>query len=221
MIIKKRQLFIDSPCVLSQAKTVQDPAEFLKKAEQELNNAHRQAEQIINDAQTHAQKIVENAKKEAQSILENAKKEALTVQNQIKITSQILNKIAEEFQKQLRSKVSDISHQLTDVLYILVKKITYKEIDRVNYQEKIQNILNRIVGMSNIRVTMNANDFEDFPQLVEQFKSIGAEVVKSATLKRGDIIVDTEIGLIDGTNQYAIEIVDQILEEVFGHERSS
>lgn len=218
MIIKKRQLFMDSPYVLSQRKVIEDPVDFLKKAEQELQDAQRQADQIINNAQIQAQEIIENAKRESQNILEKAKKESLSVQNQIKASIQTLDKIVGEFQKQLKSKVSDISNELIEVLRILIKKIAYREIDKTDYQKKIENILTKVVGMNNIRVTMNTDDFRNFPQLVEQFKSVGVEIIESNTLKSGDIIVDTEIGVIDGTKQYAIEIIDQLLEEVFGRE---
>ncbi|MFN3283029.1 MAG: FliH/SctL family protein [Pseudothermotoga sp.] len=239
MIIKKRQLFIDSPYVLSQTKVTQDPTELLKRAEQELLDAHQEAEQIINEARMKAQEIIENAKKESQNILEKAKKESLMAQNQnkhskkifekekkqsimahnqIKTTIQTVNKIIEEFQKQLKSKVIDISNQLVGVLHILIRKITYREIDKVDYERKIESILTKIIGMKNIKVTMSVDDFKNLPQLVEQFKAIGAEVTKSNTLKSGDVIVDTQIGIIDGTKQYAYEIVEQLLEEVFGRE---
>lgn len=221
MIIKKRQLFIDSPYILSKTETIQDPIELLKKAEQELQNAQQQADQIINNAQIKAREIVENAKKESQEILEKARKESLAVQNHIKATIQTLEKISEEFQKQLKSKIKDISTEITDILRILIKKISYREIEKIDYQKKIESILTKIVGMKNIKITMNASDFEKFPQLVEQFKSIGAEVIKSTTLKSGDIVIDTEIGVIDGTNQHVTEVMDQLLEEAFGHERSS
>lgn len=218
MIIKKRQLFIDSPYILSQTKVTQDPAELLKRAEQELLDAHQEADQIINEAQMKAQEIIENAKKESQNILEKAKRESLMAQNQIKTTIQTVNKIIEEFQKQLKSKVIDISNQLVDVLHILIKKITFREIDKVDYERKIESILTKIVGMNNVKVTMSVDDFKNLPQLVEQFKAIGMEVTKSNTLKSGDVIVDTQIGIIDGTKQYAYEIIEQLLEEVFGRE---
>lgn len=218
MIIKKRQLFIDSPYVISQRKVIEDPVEFLKKAEQVLQDAQKQADQIINNAQIQAQEIIENAKRESQNILEKTKKESLIAQNQIKASIQTLDKIVEEFQKQLKSKVNDISNELIEVLRILIKKIAYREIDKTDYQKKIESILTKVIGMNNIKVTMNTDDFKNFPQLVEQFKSVGVEIVKSNTLKSGDIIVDTEIGVIDGTKQYAIEIIDQLLEEVFGGE---
>lgn len=218
MIIKKRQLFIDSPYVISQRRVIEDPVEFLKKAEQVLQDAQKQADQIINSAQIQAQEIIENAKRESQNMLEKTKKESLIAQNQIKVSIQTLDKIVEEFQKQLKSKVNDICSELTEILHILIKKIAYREIDKTDYQKKIENILTKVVGMNNIRVTMSTDDFRNFPQLVEQFKSIGVEIIKSNTLKSGDIIVDTEIGVIDGTKQYAIEIIDQLLEEVFGRE---
>ncbi len=218
MIIKKRQLFIDSPYIFSQTKVTQDPTELLKRAEQELLDAHQEADQIINKAQMKAQEIIENAKKESQNILEKAKKDSLMAQNQIKTTIQTVNRIIEEFQKQLKSKIIDISNQLVDVLYILIKKITYREIDKVDYERKIESILTKIIGMNNIKVTMSVDDFKNFSQLVEQFKALGVEVTKSNTLKSGDVIVDTQIGIIDGTKQYAHEIIEQLLEEVFGHE---
>ncbi|HOJ87972.1 MAG TPA: FliH/SctL family protein [Pseudothermotoga sp.] len=221
MIIKKRQLFIDSPYVFSQTKATEDPTELFKKAEQELRDAHEQANQIINEAQLKAKQIIENAKKDSQSILEKSKKEAELAQSQMKATVQTLNKIVEEFRKQLNSKIADISNELTEILHILTKKMAYREINKVDYQKKIENILSKIIGMSNIKVTMNTEDFESFPQIVEQFKSLGMELVKSAALKRGEIIVDTEIGVIDGTNQYLTQIIDQLLEEAFGSEPTS
>ncbi|MGB9820199.1 MAG: FliH/SctL family protein [Pseudothermotoga sp.] len=221
MIIKKRQLFIDSPYVFSQTKAPEDPTELFKKAEQELRDAHEQANQIINEAQLKAKQIIENAKKDSQSILEKSKKEAELAQSQMRATVQTLNKIVEEFRKQLNSKIADISNELTEILHILTKKMAYREISKVDYQKKIENILSKIIGMSNIKVTMNTEDFESFPQIVEQFKSLGMELVKSAALKRGEIVVDTEIGVIDGTNQYLTQIIDQLLEEAFGSEPTS
>ncbi|MEJ5228483.1 MAG: FliH/SctL family protein [Pseudothermotoga sp.] len=219
MIIKKRQLFIDSPYIANRVvKPTEDPAELLKKAEQQLKEAQEQAKKIVESAQLQAQSIVDEAKEQANKIVESAKKESLAIQNQIKTSTELLEKIVKKFNEELRSKTTEISNSLSEAVFLLVKKITYREIDKVDYQKRIEEILTRIVGMNNVKVTVNQSDFEAFPQMMEKLKTMGIEVVKSAKLQRGDILVDTEFGVIDATQGYLLKVIDQLFEEVFGSE---
>jgi len=217
VIIKKRQLFIDSPYIANRvAKLTEDPMELLKKAEQQLKEAQEQAKKIVESAQLQAQTIVDEAKEQAKKIVESAKKESLVIQNQIKTSTELLEKIVKKFNEELRSKITEISNSLSETVFELVRKITYREIDKVDYQKKIEEILAKIIGMNNVKVTVNQSDFETFPQIMEKLKALGIEVVKSTKLQRGDVLVDTELGVIDATKGYLLKVTSQLFEEVFG-----
>jgi len=45
---------------------------------------------------------------------------------------------------------------------------------------------------------------------------MGFEVVRSSSLKPGEVLVDTELGVLDGTNRAAVMLVERLIEEVFG-----
>ncbi|AEH50146.1 FliH/SctL family protein [Pseudothermotoga thermarum] len=220
MIIKKRQLFIDAPYIISKSKEEKAKVEEEEKIdfEQFLAEAKKQAEKIILSAHEQAQRIIEEANAQSQRILQEAQIKAQQMQNQLKQKYQEALNIISKFEQNLNSALENISKDLSEVIALLVEKITYREIDKVNLEKKIAEILRKIVAMKSVKVTMSLEDFENHLQLVEQLEDSGVEVTRSSQLKPGEIIVETEVGIINGTREKTKQMVEQIIEEVLGVE---
>ncbi len=219
MIIKKRQLFVDAPYIVSKGNSQGKLTDQSQKiVESIITEAEERAQKIILGAKDQANEIVENAKKESKRIIEEAQKRAEEIQKQIDRYYKQASVILSKFEEKLNSNLNEIAEELSDIVALLVEKITYRELDRVDLERKIHDILKKIVGMKSVKVTMNLIDFDQHKSLVEELESLGVEVNRSAELKQGEIIVDTEIGVINGTKQKARELVEQLVEEVFWSE---
>jgi len=220
VIIKKRELFVDVPCVISkpEREKIDDISKISEKAQERLRKVELEAKELLQKTQLEAEKILNEAQMKAAQIVEDAKKQAENLQKTAENKVSSVEKIMHDFHDQLMTKTQDILQKLLEVVRVLIEKIAYKEIDKIDYQRKLEYILSKIASMNNVKVTMNFSDFENYPEIVEKFKSAGIEISKSDALTEGEIIVETELGLINGTKSYAIEIVEELIEEVFGHE---
>ncbi len=218
MIIKKRQLFLDAPYIITKQKKqeISDSDNEQINAALLISQAEKESEKIILEAKSRAEKIVEDSFKESQRILAEAQKQAEDIQRKAERKYHQVNAIISKFEEALNLNLAKISEDLTDIVALLIEKIVYRELDKTDFEKKIRDILRKVVGMKYVKVTMSLTDFEEHKLLVQEFESLGVEVSKSFELKPGEVIVDTEIGVINGTKQKAKELVEQLIEEVFG-----
>jgi len=130
--------------------------------------------------------------------------------------SQRLNILMSNFQKQLEDEREEIFKELIDVLRILIEKIAFKSLDEVDFRQKMNRIFAKLSEVKNAKVILSEKDAESFPEILKQCEEMGFEVVRSSSLKPGEVLVDTELGVLDGTRKAAVMLVEKLIEEVFG-----
>ncbi|MCX7813067.1 MAG: FliH/SctL family protein [Pseudothermotoga sp.] len=221
MIIKKKQLFIDAPCIVGGRKETQpenersfDPTEILQKAE-------KKAQEIVEEAKREAEKILMEAREKQQKVLQEIEVERQQIKKRSQEVSQRLNVLVSNFERQLEKKKQEISDQLIDALRILIEKLTFRYLDETDFSEKMKKLFSKLSELKRAKVFMSQQDAENFPEIVKQCEELGFDVVKSTTLKPGEVLVETDLGVLDGTKRAATMLVEKLIEEVFGSARTN
>lgn len=217
MIIKKKQLLIDAPCIVgehkeeirSDRKDSFDPAKILeearKKAEETVEEAKKEAAKILNEAKEKQQKLFQEIEAERQQL----KKKSAEV-------SQRLIALVSSFEKQFEKKKQELSDQLVEVLRILIEKIAFRYLDETDFSEKMKKVFSKLSEIKHAKIFVNQQDAESFPEIMKQCEEFGFDVIKSSNLKPGEVLVETDLGVLDGTKKAATMLVEKLIEEVFG-----
>lgn len=217
MIIKKKQLLIDAPCIVGKHKEESrsdenssfDPAKILeeakKKAEEILEEARKEATRILNEAKEKQQRLSQEIEAERQQL----KKKSAEV-------SQRLAVLVSNFEKQLEKKKQELSDQLVEVLRVLIEKVAFRYLDGTDFAEKMKKVFSKLSEIKHAKVLVSPQDAENFPEIVKQCEELGFDVVKSSNLKSGEVLVETDLGVLDGTKKAAAMLVEKLIEEVFG-----
>lgn len=217
MIIKKKQLLIDAPCIVgkhteenrSDSKDRFDPAKILEEA-------RKKAEEIVEEAKKEAAKILNEAKEKQQKLFQEIEAEKQQVKKRSMEASQRLITLVSNFEKQLEKKKQEISDQLVEVLRVLIEKIAFRYLDETDFSEKMKKVFSKLSEIKRAKVFLNQQDAENFPEIVKQCEELGFDVIESSNLKPGEVLVETDLGVLDGTNKAAALLVEKLIEEVFG-----
>uniref|UniRef100_A0A832MNE9 Flagellar assembly protein FliH/Type III secretion system HrpE domain-containing protein n=1 Tax=Pseudothermotoga hypogea TaxID=57487 RepID=A0A832MNE9_9THEM len=219
MIIKKKQLLIDAPCIIGKkerqsndSNNAFDPATVARI----LEEAKAKADEILRQAEAEAFKLLNEAKEKRQKMIQEMELERQQFKKHLGELSQRLNILMSNFQKQLEKEREEIFKELIDVLRILIEKIAFKSLDEVDFRQKMNRIFAKLSEVKNAKVILSEKDAESFPEILKQCEEMGFEVVRSSSLKPGEVLVDTELGVLDGTRKAAVMLVEKLIEEVFG-----
>lgn len=217
MIIKKKQLLIDAPCIVgehkqkgqSDNKDQLDPSKILEEA-------RKKAEEILEEAKKEAAKIFNEAREKQQKLLQEIEAERQQLKKRSMEASQKLAALMSSFEKQLEKKKQEISDQLVDVLRVLIEKIAFRYLDETDFSEKMKKVFSKLSEIKHAKVLVSSQDAESFPEIVKQCEELGFDVIESTSLKPGEVLVETDLGVLDGTKKAATTLVERLIEEVFG-----
>lgn len=217
MIIKKKQLLIDAPCIVgrhkeesrSDEKDPFDPAKILEEAK-------KKAEEIVEVAKKEATKILNEAKEKQQKLSQEIEAERQQLKKKSAEVSQKLTALMSSFEKQLEKKKQELSDQLIEVLRVLIEKIAFRYLDETDFSEKMKKVFSKLSEIKHAKVLLSPQDAENFPEIVKQCEELGFDVIKSSNLKPSEVFVETDLGVLDGTKKAATMLVEKLIEEVFG-----
>ncbi|MGB9790579.1 MAG: FliH/SctL family protein [Thermotoga caldifontis] len=218
MIIKKKQLLIDAPCIVGrkEKRESDDPRFDPNVAKKIVEEAEAKANEILRQAQAEASKILNEAKEKQQKMLQEIELERQQFKKRLSESAQRLAVLVSNFQRQFEQKKDEIFEEMLTVLRILIEKIAFRAIDETDFREKMKKVFAKLSEVRNARVMLSEQDMKDFPEIVEQCKALGFDVVKSSSLKPGEVLVETDIGVLDGTARTATNLIEKLIEEVFG-----
>lgn len=218
MIIKKKQLLIDAPCIVGrkEKRESDDPRFDPNVAKKIVEEAEARANEILRQAQAEASKILNEAKEKQQKMLQEIELERQQFKKRLSESAQRLAVLVSNFQRQFEQKKDEIFEEMLTVLRILIEKIAFRAIDETDFREKMKKVFAKLSEVRNARVMLSKQDMEDFPEIVEQCKALGFDVVESSSLKPGEVLVETDIGVLDGTARTATSLIEKLIEEVFG-----
>jgi flagellar assembly protein FliH len=219
MIIKKRQLLIDAPCIVGKKERQNNDSNDAfdsTTVTKILEEAKAKADEILRQAEAEASKMLNEAKEKRQKMIQEIELERQQFRKYVGEASQRLNALVSSFQRQLDQKREEMFEELTDLLRILIEKIAFRSLDQVDFRQKMKKIFSKLSEVRSAKVIFNEKDAETFPEILKQCEAMGFEVVRSSSLKPGEVLVDTELGVLDGTNRAAVMLVERLIEEVFG-----
>ncbi len=201
--------------------------------------AKEKARVIIEEAEKEAEQIVEKAKKtekeqqkKIEGMLEKAQNDIISKEEKIKkqwkdhynTSIEALNKAQSSFEKSKTEYVEMTTEKIRIILSRLIEKILLQTLEE-NHQEvlekKINEMVSRVMSLKEIVFKFNPNDIKVIPnELKEKMQETlsSFEIRQDASISRGGVIVETNYGTLDGTIENQLEIIDDMIDQVFGEE---
>lgn len=163
--------------------------------QQEMQRAY---EEGIEKARVEAAAIIENAKIERENILDEV----------IKLKEELLNEYKDE--------IKNAEKDLLDISLDIVEKIINYEVDKSdNYVLGIvKDSLDRVLSKKDVVLKLSTSDYytvlSNKKQLIANVKGFGEiEIVQDESMEPGTCIVDTPLGVIDGSIQVRMDNIQK------------
>ncbi len=221
LIIKRHLIYVDAKSI----KKVGNESSEENEINELLESAKKEAEEIIKNAKDEAQKIVENAKNEAQRIIDDAKIEAEEILNSAEI--EINEKLSEidslksyiaAFGERLNEQLNGLAKELAEKSFpafkAIYRKILEKDVDEDLAKRRIESALEKIFYSEGVILRVSPKDSEKLSDVLESLRSQGFEVRIDPDLSEGDVLVETEKGIIDKTTPFRWKMIEDILDEI-------
>jgi flagellar assembly protein FliH len=200
----------------------------LSKADEKANkiilDAEKKADDIITDAKNEKEKILAEKEKLFQKIKTEAKTEALKqAENEINETKDQFAEIINNFEQQvsaeknkLRKDVVDLAVKIASIV-INVKLETEHEI----INNIIADILNKVDDNHRdiiVRVNPQLIPYVEEKRFYEHINQKNIEFVSDPELKKGDCVVETNLGGKEGSLEHKLDLIkSELLKEVEKH----
>jgi flagellar biosynthesis/type III secretory pathway protein FliH len=201
--------------------------------------AREKARVIIEEAEKEAEQIKETAKKfeaehekKAKQLLTNAEKEIKSKEEQIKkewdnrfkTSIKSLNDAKNQLEKSKEEYIEITSEKLRLLLKTLIQRVLFLSLEENREQvmaKKITEMINRVMSLKEIVFKFNPSDIKVIPDEIkrEMEETLSSfEIRQDASISKGGVIVETNYGTLDGTMENQLEIIDDMIEQVFGEE---
>lgn len=201
--------------------------------------AKEKARVIIEEAEKEAQQIIENAKKieedhqkKANQLLTKAEKEIKNKEERIKkewedrykTSISALKKVKQQLENFQNEYVEITSEKLKIILKTLIQRIlfiTMKEHPEEIMMNKIQEMISRVMSLKEIVFKFNPLDVKVIPDEIKKDMEetlSSFEIRQDNSISKGGVIVETNYGTLDGTIENQLEIINDMIEQVFGEE---
>ncbi len=216
MIIKKHQIYIDAKSVKKIGPPpvlTRENEEFKKLKEAIEAEAKENARLILEEAQRRADEIVKRADEEAKRIIEEAKKAYVKEIEALKEERERLRVVINSIPSKLDAEIEKLTKLVLPVLKVIYRKILEKDIDEELAYRRIKNVLSAIFQTSNIIIKLS-------PQDLQRVKSSGLQIPEGVILKaepslnEGDVIVESDLGIIDKTTDFRWKMIEDIIDEI-------
>ena len=238
-LIKREAIYFDAPKILiTKEQETLDPK---IEAEKIIKKAENEATKILDSAKREAKNILENAKKEydeskrkAEEVLAETEKKVEEIKKSIR--EEVEKKLIAEYEKKFEiqlERLEKLLSEITEKRTLIVEKLIYKlleifklfiekvsletvKIDDKVVLKKLRVIANNLVENQKIILKLSPEDKEVFTEdvledLKSRFKSVSFKFDDS--LKKGDLIVETDFGIYNFTTTEALNILNDIMVE--------
>jgi len=199
-----------------------------EKARVILEEAEKEAETILKRSQEASDEV----KKKADQLLERSKKEIVSKEEKLKkqYEERYKNSIlaltkAREFFEQSENEYAELTtEKIRLILNKLIEKILYIQLDEHHEKilcNKIHEMIARVMNLKEIVFRFNPADLTTIPESIKQemLETLTAyDIRQDTSISRGSVIVETNYGTLDGTFENQMEIVNDMIEQIFGGE---
>ena len=183
--------------------------------EQYIVEAKKKADEIYeSELQRAYAEGIESAKIEAENIIKRAEADYEAVINEIV-------KIKEEAILEYKNEVSSLERELLDLSLTIAEKIINYEVNRTDEYILgiVKDALNRVMSKKDVILKLSTADYytvlSNKKLLVSSVKGFGEiELVQDESMEPGTCIVDTPMGVIDGSLQIRMDNIQKEIEKM-------
>lgn len=184
------------------ARVIRRPGERVRKravldaearADAILADAHVEAERLLDDARTQAEALRDEARREGE-----AEAHAATVAALLRATA-AHDRALDDAQAELPAIVVGAARQILDAELALAPE---------KVQAIVRGVLARAARAKEVSVRVHP---DDLAQVTAMPELAGARVEGDAALERGDCVVRTELGILDGSLRVQLEALRRAL----------
>ena len=194
---------------------------IIEEAEKEAEQIKSSAKQIEAEHEKKANQLISKAEKEIKSQEERIQKEW---ENRYKTSINALNKAKIQFEKSKEEYIEITSEKLRLLLKTLIQRVLFLSLEENREQvmaKKITEMINRVMSLKEIVFKFNPSDIKVIPDEIKETMEetlSSFEIRQDSSISKGGVIVETNYGTLDGTIENQLEIIDDMIEQVFGEE---
>ncbi len=204
-----------------------------------ISLAKEKARVIIEEAENEAEEIKEKAKaieaahqKKADLLIKKAEKDIKNKEEQLKkewderykTSINALNNAQKQLEKSKDEYIEIASEKLKTILKSLIQRTLYLSLEE--HQEdilnkKLKEMITRVMSLKEIVFKFNPADIKNIPDEMKQYMEEtlpSFEIRHDTSISKGGVIVETNYGTLDGTIENQLEIIDDMIEQIFGEE---
>jgi flagellar assembly protein FliH len=204
--------------------------ELTKKTIKEmLDEAKENAGLIVEEANLEAKKILENAKIESENLktqaFENAysegfKQASKDAEDKYYQMIEEANKIKELAEEDYEKTIINAEKEIVSLAVAVARKIIGIEVN-TNSQviiSLVKEALKRTNEKDNVTIKVSSDDFlvlnDNLNSIIGRETGLtDVDIRQNAGLERGDVIIETSFGVIDGSAEKKLSIVEEALQE--------
>ncbi|MFP4462146.1 MAG: FliH/SctL family protein [Thermotogota bacterium] len=192
---------------------------IIEEAEKEAEEIKERAKTIESEHQKKAENMIIKAEKEIKSKEEGLKKEW---EKRYKTSINALNEAKNQLQKSKEEYIEIASEKIRLILKTLIQRILFistEEHHDVIMTKKIQEMITRVMSLKEIVFKFNPTDVKGLPEELkkEMEEALSSfEIRQDNSISKGGVIVETNYGTLDGTIENQLEIIDDMIEQIFG-----
>lgn len=200
----------------------------IKLIENKIKILKNEADCIIDKAKVEARSIIDKANREAVAVLNASSvegyKKGLSLANDkteeaIRNTKQKVAEIIENTNSKSETIINGLQDDMINLSLDIARKILDVELDRNDdvFTSIINKALSKLKTDTSAKIIMNAHDLsklEDNKPNVASTRQKGLEYFVDTDMKKGDLIIETEIGTVDaGVNSQFTKIKSALVHE--------
>jgi flagellar assembly protein FliH len=216
----------------SDSKKNKSNTQTLKKQKKVISEAEKKAQKLINDAEAEAAKIIKNAKKEKTEILadkdeiykeikaeaqaEGMQEAQAEIDRSQKELALLISSFEEEFNREKSRIRKDIIELAVKIASIVIDVKLETEHDMIN--NIISDMLSKIDDNHRdivVRVNPQLIPYIEENRFYEHINQKNIEFISDPQLKKGDCVVETNLGGKEGSLEHKLDLIKtELLKEV-------
>jgi flagellar assembly protein FliH len=216
----------------SDSKKNKSNTQTLKKQKKVISEAEKKAQKLINDAEAEAAKIIKNAKKEKTEILadkdeiykeikaeaqaEGMQEAQAEIDRSQKELALLISSFEEEFNREKSRIRKDIIELAVKIASIVIDVKLETEHDMIN--NIISDMLSKIDDNHRdivVRVNPQLIPYIEENRFYEHINQKNIEFISDPELKKGDCVVETNLGGKEGSLEHKLDLIKtELLKEV-------
>lgn len=192
---------------------------IIDEAESEADQIRQNAIQIESDAKQKAEQTIKKAEGEIAAREQQIKKDWET---KLKSSVETLAKTQEILSQSQHQYVEITTQKLMLIIKNLIKKIlllTVEQNQEIILEKKVKEMVNRVMSLKDIVFKFNPNDIKNIPEeLQKEMKETltSFQIKQDRKISKGSVICETNYGTLDGTIENQLELINEMIEQIFG-----